>query len=191
MALVKIKIYKWEGEFFPFKIKTICGECGLNVKIVKDVAKEFGSLVEIEEIPWLTYWYKVILKGGWHAPLVLINKKLFSQGVVVDKDKLRGEIIKEIYKDFKIEDLGPGNHIFTMPDCGFCKTTKEILNKNNIKFKEHDVIKNNINMQKMLALVLGKVHPISTPQIFFKGKWIGGTKEILKLEKIGKLKKYV
>ena len=102
MAKVKIKIYKWGGKFGPFKIKTTCGECSLSINIIHDVAKEFGNIIEIEEVPWLDNWHRVIKKGGWHAPIITVNEKVISQGVVIDRDYLRSVLVKRIYKDFKI-----------------------------------------------------------------------------------------
>jgi len=186
MAKVNITLYKFEGEFFPFKIKKECGECSLTQRIIKEVIKEFPEEdVQYKEFPWLSNWYKPIWRGGWHAPIVMINGKILTQGIVVDRDILRSKIIKELYKDFKIPG---GTHIFTLPNCKHCKKAKEILKKNKIKFKEHNVIESNIEMQKLLSLVLGKLHPITLPQIFINGKWIKSAEELEKLNMEGELK---
>lgn len=188
MAKVTITIYKYEGKFFPFEIKEECGECSLSLRIIKDVIEEFGENITFLEFPWLTYWYKPIVKGGWHAPIVMVNGKILSQGVVVDRDELRSKIIKEIYRDYKIEK---GAHIFTLPDCKHCMRAKNIFAKNNIKYEEHNVIEDNIEMQKMLSLVLGKIHPITLPQIFINGTWIKSADELEKLDDENTLKKLI
>ena len=178
MAKVKIKVYKWAGKFGPFKIESTCGECRYAMRVINDVCDEFGDAVSIKEAEWLSNWYKPILKGGWHAPIVMVNGKVLSQGVVVDRDILRGTLIKEIFKDYKAPK--DKNIIFTLPKCRYCKEAKKILKDAGIKFEARDVLHNNINMQKMLSLILGKIHPISMPQIFIKGKWIKGTDELKK-----------
>ena len=188
MAKVNVTIYKFEGKFFPFEIKQECGECNLSLRIIKDVIKEFGKDIEFLELPWLTNWYKPIWKGGWHAPIVMVNNKILSQGIVVDRDELRSKIIKEMYKDFTI---GKGVHIFTLPDCKHCMKAKKILRKNSIKYEEHNILKGNIEMQKMLSLVLGKLHPITLPQIFINGKWIKSADELEKLDNENNLKKLI
>jgi len=188
MAKVDVIIYKYEGKFFPFEIKQECGECSLSLRIIKDVIKEFGENINFLEFPWLTNWYKPIWKGGWHAPIVIVNGKILSQGVVIDRDELRSKIIKEMYGDYKI---GKGVHIFTIPNCKHCARAKNILDKNSIKYEEHDVIGDNIEMQKMLALVLGKIHPITLPQIFINGKWIKSANELEKIDNENTLKKLI
>lgn len=173
---VLIEIYKWEGEFFPFKIKKKCGECSLSTNIIKSVINETskkGISVELIEKPWLNNWYKVIHKGGWHAPIVLVNGKILSQGIVVSKEKLLDRVYEEAYKDYKIPQKG--NYIFTQQGCGYCEKAKKLFHKHKIKYAEFNVIEDTANMKMFLALVLGKIHPITTPQIFIEGKWVGGS----------------
>lgn len=185
---VEIVIYKWEGKFFPFKIKKKCGECSLSTNIIKLVveqAKKEGIEVDYIEKPWLNNWYKVILKGGWHAPIILINNKILTQGIVVSKEKLIDRIYEEAFKDFKIPNKG--TYIFTLPNCTYCKKAKELLKNKNIKYKEFDILNDTANMKKFLTLVLGKLHPITVPQIFIDGKWIKGFDELNQLDENKKL----
>jgi len=43
-----------------------------------------GKPVSLRIFPWLDNWWKVILRGGWHAPILTVNKRVFSQGWVPD-----------------------------------------------------------------------------------------------------------
>ena len=62
--------------------------------------KEFAEKpVKIEINPWLTYIWDSLRHGGWHAPVILVNGKLFSQGVVIDRKKLV-EQVEKLLKDF-------------------------------------------------------------------------------------------
>ena len=91
MTKINIVQYKWEGKWGPFKVKVRCGECDLSSTILKSmIKKEFkGKDVKLTILPWLDNWYKVILKGGWHAPIFIVNGRLFSQGNVISRSKLK------------------------------------------------------------------------------------------------------
>lgn len=176
MAKITIDIYKWEGKFFPFEIKTKCGECSLNTSIIKSVVEEMknqGIEVLFNQYPWLDNWYKTILKGGYHPPIVMVNGRVLKQEKVLTKEELKDAIIKEYVKDFTIPQ---GTHIFTLPNCKYCKASKELLKNTN--YQEHNVVENSLNMHKMLSLVQGKIHPITLPQIFIDKEWIGGYEEL-------------
>lgn len=98
MTHVEIKQYKWEGSWGPFTIKVPCGECDLTYSIITDLMhKEFsGKDVTFTALPWLPNWYKVIWRGGWHAPITLVNGKIITQGTVVDRDKLVAEVERQL-----------------------------------------------------------------------------------------------
>lgn len=96
MKTVNITMYRWAGSKFGIKIKNECEECEINTGILDDIKqKEFlGKPVIIEKKPWLTHLWESLWYGGWHAPVVIVNGKLFSQGVVVDRDKLVQRVLK-------------------------------------------------------------------------------------------------
>jgi glutaredoxin len=188
MKKVKIELYKWEGKFWPFEIKMHCGECSLNEGVIKQAIEEFGedsTYIDFIEKPWLTNWYKVILKGGYHAPIVLVNGKVIGQEKVLTKERIKDEIMKVLYSDYEIPK---GVHIFSKPGCKYCRLAKEIMKRNKIKYEDHNVMENSVSMIKLLTLVTGKIHPITLPQIFINGVWVKGAENLEKLEKEGKLK---
>jgi hypothetical protein len=70
-----------------------CEECDLTVRLVQGVLDEIGeSNVHLDVKPWLLYFWKPILRGGWHAPILTINGRIFSQGIVPNRTSLRNEI---------------------------------------------------------------------------------------------------
>ena len=89
---VKLTIYRWAGKKGPFKISSECRECDITVPLVRKIANETGSELEVK--PWLDNFLEVLWKGGWHAPIITVSNKVFSQGVVPDEEKLK-ERIKE------------------------------------------------------------------------------------------------
>lgn len=96
MKPIKILQYKWAGSWGPFRVKVLCDECDLTETTIKSVLeKEYANRdIAFETLPWLDNWYKVIWKGGWHAPIVLINGKVISQGEFLPADKFREELEK-------------------------------------------------------------------------------------------------
>ncbi len=90
-------MYRWAGSKFGITIKNECEECEINTGILEDMRqKEFlGKPVEIEKKPWLTHLWESLRHGGWHAPVVIVDGRLFSQGVVLDRDKL-AELVSKL-----------------------------------------------------------------------------------------------
>jgi len=78
---VKITEYDWAGKKWFFKIKTVCGECGLTKNILKDMLKnEFkGKKVKFEVKPWLDNIFYCFFKGTWHPPIIMVDGKKFHQ----------------------------------------------------------------------------------------------------------------
>ncbi len=97
---VKIIQYKWAGNFWPFKIKTECGECNMSTGIINALVKDEykNKPVTFEIRPWLNNWYKPLLFGGWHAPIILVNNHVVMQGKTIDKKILRDYINKQLKK---------------------------------------------------------------------------------------------
>ena len=83
----RLTLYRWAGKWGPFKVKIPCGECTLTTDIVKDVlANELdGVPVELEVKDWLSHVIEATMKGARHAPVVLLNGRVISQGVAVNR----------------------------------------------------------------------------------------------------------
>jgi len=98
MKKVNITIYKMTGKQLFFKVpEKVCEECDLSVERVKSVAKKInGNKINIEVEPWFNHMMKVLLKGGWHPPVVTVNGKIFSQGIVPDAQKLESVMRIEV-----------------------------------------------------------------------------------------------
>jgi predicted dithiol-disulfide oxidoreductase (DUF899 family) len=87
-----VTIYPITGhQFGPLRIPhRLCEECDLTIRKVRKVIDELGrNDVQIEVKPWLRHLFDALRRGGWHAPVVTINGKVFSQGVVPDTEELK------------------------------------------------------------------------------------------------------
>jgi len=182
---IKITQYKWEGSWGPFKIKIPCGECNVSEGVIRDVLendfKDYKDQIYFESKPWLDNWWKIILKGAWHAPIILINGKLISQGNVVDRGLFGYHVRKELVKGYRIPENA--NVVFSKENCGFCVRAKALLKEEDIEFEERDIIKNPLFAHQIFYLTkqfFPANKPVTTPQIWLKGKYIGGSDDLEK-----------
>lgn len=188
---VQITQYKWEGSWGPFRIKIPCGECSASEGIIEDVIKtEFaGADIQFEVLPWLDNWYKPLLKGGWHAPIVLVNGRLVSQGTFVDRGLLGFYIRRELAKEYR----PVGNVLFAKPGCKFCKRAKEALRKAGVEYDEKDIIRDALAPHLLFALlkpVFPANKPISVPQLWLDGKYFGESDDIVAAYERGELARF-
>lgn len=94
--MTTIIVYRFTGKHGPFSIpSSACEECDLSISMVKKIAKELGmENVNIEVKSWFTNFFEVIIKGGWHAPVVTVNGKICTQGKVPDYYILKSKVAK-------------------------------------------------------------------------------------------------
>lgn len=87
-----ITIYRFTGSQGLFSVpKKWCKECDLLVAIVKKTINELGieDKTRLTVKPWFLWWWQPLLTHfAWHAPILIINGKLISQGTVPDKKAL-------------------------------------------------------------------------------------------------------
>lgn len=99
MAKVNITIYKMTGwQLFFYVPEKVCVECDLSVATVKNLVKEFPrGAINLEIKKWFNNLPLILVKGGWHPPVITINGKIFFQGIVPNKEILR-KSIQELLK---------------------------------------------------------------------------------------------
>ena len=89
---IKIIIYPMTGKLGPFTVpKDWCEECDLVISLVQDVAKELnlGDKLDIKMRPWFLWaWLPFFRYFAWHPPILIINGKLISQGIVPGKEQV-------------------------------------------------------------------------------------------------------
>jgi hypothetical protein len=99
---VNIVIYRITGKQFFFDVPhEWCEECELTVGLTKNVLRELGvgandPRVRLTVKPWIQFSLQALSKGGWHAPVLLINDVIFTQGIVPNKAKLKAKLAKEL-----------------------------------------------------------------------------------------------
>jgi glutaredoxin 3 len=74
--------------------------------------------------------------------------------------------------------------IFTTQFCGYCRAAKNLLSAKAIEFAEIDV---GFDADKRVEMVQRAGGLLTVPQIFIKGRHVGGYDELAALEREGKL----
>ncbi len=183
---VKVTLYRWAGSWGPFKVSIPCGECSLTVDVIQDTFENelSGIPVELETLDWLSNWWKPLLSRGWHAPIVLVKGKLVSQGHALN----RGILTEAIIAAHVERTERPGTHLFGKESCPHCVRAKGYLKEANIPVEYHDVVKEPRALYEMLGRVkpiVGPKTPITVPQIWVDGAYVGGADELEKIVKNG------
>ena len=102
-----------------------CGECALTRDVIEDTVKNEleGIPIELDIREWLSEWWIPLTKGGWHAPIVMVDGRVISQGSALNRGVLVQAVIESYAKISKIT----GNHLFGKEGCPYCKKAKELL----------------------------------------------------------------
>ena len=176
---VKIKLYRWAGKWGPFKVNIPCGECSLTVDVINDtiVTELAGISAELETYDWLSIWWKPLRQGGWHAPIVIVEDKLVSQGHALNRGLLTEAVIAAHVKRSSLS----GNVIFGKETCPHCVRAKSYLEQAKIDYTYYDVVKEPRALYEMLGRVkpiVGPKTPITVPQIWIEDKYVGGADQL-------------
>ena len=179
---VNITVFRWAGAWGPFKVSIPCGECALTKDIIQDCIDTdlAGIQVELDMRDWLTEWWKPLPKGGWHAPIVLVNGKIVSQGAALNRGVLTQSVIEEAVSAIPIQ----GNHVFGKATCPHCVRAKEYLDQAGVDYQYHDVVKDPRPLYEMLGRVkpiIGPKTPVTVPQIWLDGRYVGGADELKRI----------
>ncbi len=92
---IKIVLYRWAGEKWFFRIRTQCVECDLAVGQLRGLVSAHPDWpLDVEVKPWLTHLWESLRKGGWHAPVVLVDGRLACQGRIPTCAELEAAVLR-------------------------------------------------------------------------------------------------
>ncbi|MCU7830036.1 MAG: glutaredoxin [Candidatus Thiodiazotropha sp. (ex Myrtea sp. 'scaly one' KF741663)] len=179
MEPVHITLYRWAGNWGPFKVKIPCGECSLTKDVLEDtfLHELEGIPIKLEILDWLTWWWRPLRRGGWHAPIVMVEDRVISQGHALNRGVLTQAVIEASVKKHAIS----GNHLFGKDTCPHCKRAKGYLEDAGIPYTYHDVVSIPRALYEMLGRVkplIGPKTPVTVPQIWLDGNYIGGADQL-------------
>jgi len=176
---VHIRLFRWAGRWGPFHIRVPCGECALTSDIIADVLKRelAGIPVRLETRDWLSEWWRPLFRGGWHAPIVMVEGKIISQGAALNRGLLAQAVIEAHAGKSRITR----NVLFGKQGCPHCERAKAYLHEAGIDFEYRDVVTSPVALYEMLVrtrAITGAHTPITVPQIWLDGRYIGGATEL-------------
>jgi glutaredoxin len=172
---IKLTLYRWGGSWGPFSVKIPCGECTLTKDILADTfANELDGIpVELEVKDWLSNWWEPMRYGAWHAPILVCEGKVISQGEALN----RGVLVQSVIAEWTKRDQLQGNIVYGKATCPFCTKAKAALDEAGIDYQYHDVVKDSAALYRMIPEVkahIGEKTPVTVPQIWIEGEYIGG-----------------
>ncbi|RJX69677.1 glutaredoxin [Vibrio sinensis] len=172
---IKITLYRWAGSWGPFKVNIPCGECTLTKDILADTFENelAGIPIELEVKDWLSHWWEPLKLGAWHAPIIVVEGKVISQGEALN----RGVLVQSVIQRWSEQDELKGNIVFGKATCPYCVKAKQMLNDAGVQYQYYDVVKESGALYRMIPEVkahIGLKTPVTVPQIWLDGVYIGG-----------------
>lgn len=187
-----IKYYRWAGEFFGFRIATQCEECDITRAVLGRLMDGpfRDKPVRLNVAPWLNNWWRILWRGAWHAPIIMINGRVFSQGVVPDALALIREVVDALGDDELAaraeefagkqpaadaagsdeEDGDIGITVYFSPACPHCRRLLGYLDANEIRYRPRDVSQSAVARSELQELT----DSLALPVIRIGGETISG-----------------
>lgn len=78
----------------------------------------------------------------------------------------------------------PSVELYTKSTCGYCARAKRLLDDKGVAYTDHDITMGGQKRAEMLERSEGAT---TVPQIFIDGRRIGGSDDLMALERAGKL----
>ncbi|WP_375322403.1 glutaredoxin [Aliivibrio logei] len=182
MKPIKITLYRWAGSWGPFKVNIPCGECTLTKDILQDTfnTELAGIPIELEVKDWLSHWWEPLKLKAWHAPIIIVEDKVISEGEALNRGVLVQAVIAQVAKQDDIK----GNVVFGKATCPFCIKAKAALDEAGVEYVYHDVVKDSAALYRMIPevkAIIGEKTPVTVPQIWLDGKYVGDFDELTKI----------
>ncbi|WP_423910646.1 glutaredoxin family protein [Candidatus Spongiihabitans sp.] len=179
---INVTVYRWAGKWGPFKVSIPCGECALTGDVIVDTFDNElkGIALNLEMRDWLSHWWKPLPKGGWHAPIVIVEGRIISQGKALN----RGVLTQSVVEAHALRSEVASNVLFGKQSCPHCVRAKGYLDQAGVEYVYHDVVREPRALYEMLARVkpiIGPKSPVTVPQIWLNGAYVGGAAELTEI----------
>ncbi len=94
-----ITVFRITGRQLFFTVpERVCEECDVTVQVTRAVADRYPGRVVVEIKPWINHLPSALLRGGWHPPVVLVEGRRVSQGVVPTPDTLDAAVREALHR---------------------------------------------------------------------------------------------
>jgi len=93
-ASVEIVVYRITGrQGFITIPERYCAECDLTVNVARGVVEELADPnLRLIVRPWMLWFWRPVWRGGWHAPILTVNGRVVTQGVVPSREAVLAAI---------------------------------------------------------------------------------------------------
>ena len=95
----------------------------------------------------------------------------------------RGVLVQAVIAKVAERDQIKGNVVFGKATCPYCIKAKAALDEAGIEYIYHDVVKDSAALYRMIPevkAIIGEKTPVTVPQIWMDGKYIGGFDDLTK-----------
>lgn len=181
---VRLRYYRWQGRFLFFRIKTRCEACDIaNAVLQQLMSGPFRDKpVTLEVAPWLDNWWRIIWLGAWHAPIVMVDRQVFSQGVVPEVKALVLTVAEHLEdpdlaaraQTYRHRTPTPAAEksvqVYFSPACPHCLRLRAYLDANGVDYDALDVTRAASARQAVKRLT-GK---LTIPVTVVRGKIVVG-----------------
>lgn len=183
---VHLTLYRFSGRFLFLKIRKRCEACDVTYAVLSRLMSEVfaGKPVTLTIRPWLNHWWKPLLRGGWHAPILLLDGKVFSQGTVPDVPALIRAVAAQL-DDAELaaraeEYRGHTKPVTARPEdllvygsraCPHCRELIGYLRANGVPFVLRDV-SSSAGAREELRQLTGR---LQIPVVRKGDRWISGS----------------
>jgi len=148
---VRIIYYRFAGKWLFFRVKQRCAECdathALLHRLMSDTFRDKPVTLQVR--PWLNDWWRILWRGAWHAPIVMLNGRVFSQGRIPNTTQLiraTGELLGDrdllnhtAQSAAARQGRGEECVVYSSPTCSHCRNLREFLRTNGVSYAERDV----------------------------------------------------
>ena len=139
------------------------------------MAHPFGIQIPARTIPAALLAAGSYVASGHFGPMV--DGEIISQGQALNRGVLTQAVIEAGVQQSQVQ----GIRVYGKPGCPYCVRAKQQLEAANLDYHYEDVVATPNALYEMLALVkpiVGPKTPITVPQIWFDGKYVGGADQL-------------
>ncbi|MEF1308252.1 glutaredoxin, partial [Vibrio owensii] len=112
-------------------------------------------------------------------PILVVEGKVVSQGEALN----RGVLVQSVIAEWTKRDQLQGNIVYGKATCPYCVKAKKLLDEAGVEYKYHDVVKDCAALYRMIPevkAIIGEKTPVTVPQIWLDGQYIGGADNLEK-----------
>ncbi len=92
-------------------------------------------------------------------------------------------LVQSVIAEWTKRDQLKGNIVYGKATCPYCVEAKKLLDETGIEYTYYDVVKDSAALYRMIPevkAIIGEKTPVTVPQIWLDGEYIGGADNLEK-----------